>query len=110
MLEAKGFPKAQSYPEGIPSILERLWTQQVARDRRENRSAQVRSHLENEIRMAQCDLDTVTIQTGRPYRLRCTKNLASHHRRVRHYEEDLENLTELRSIRLRVSGTPSQTT
>jgi len=40
MLEAKGFPKAQSYPEGIPSILENLWTQQVARDRRENRSAQ----------------------------------------------------------------------
>jgi len=41
MLEAKGFSKAQSYPEGIPSILERFWNQQVARDRRENRSAQV---------------------------------------------------------------------
>ena len=41
MLEQKGFSKAQSYTECIPSILKGLYAQQVARDRRVNRSAQV---------------------------------------------------------------------
>jgi len=60
-----------------------------------------RRHVEDQIEMSRSDLDTLTVKTGRPHGLRCIKNLASYRRRVRQYEEDLENLAELRSIRHR---------
>jgi hypothetical protein len=54
-----------------------------------------RSHVEDSIRKAQCDLDVTTDRRGRPYSLICTKNRASYDRRVRQRNEDLANLKRL---------------
>jgi hypothetical protein len=48
-----------------------------------------RSHVENTIRSAKCDVDMITEKRGRPYSLICTKNQASYERRVRQREQDL---------------------
>ena len=58
-----------------------------------------RDHLESAIRDSKCDLDTRTNRTPRPQILICTKNMASHHRRVKVYQQNLKHLADLRSIR-----------
>ena len=54
-----------------------------------------RAHVENSIRQAGSDVDTTTDRSGRPYRLVCTKNQASHERRLRQRRCDLEAVAEL---------------
>jgi 2OG-Fe(II) oxygenase superfamily len=54
-----------------------------------------RSHVEDTIRAAQCDLDTMTDRRGRPYTLVCTKNQASYERQVKQRKKDLANLKKL---------------
>jgi len=56
---------------------------------------QDRSHVEDSIRRAACDLDTKTDTRGRPYTLVCVKNQASYERRVRQRGQDLENQAAL---------------
>ncbi len=54
-----------------------------------------RSHVEDTVRAAQCDLDTTTDRRGRPYTLVCTKNQASYERQVKQRKKDLANLKKL---------------
>ena len=54
-----------------------------------------RIHVEGTIRMAGCDLDTVTDRRGRPYSLVCTKTAASYERRARQRGQDLADLVLL---------------
>jgi hypothetical protein len=54
-----------------------------------------RSHVEDSIRQAGCDLDTTTDRRGRPYSLVCTKNQASYERRAGQRKQDLEDLALL---------------
>lgn len=54
-----------------------------------------RNHLEYSIRQSNCDLDTVTVREGRPYRLVCTKNQASYERRAQQRKQDLANRKRL---------------
>ena len=54
-----------------------------------------RSHVEDSIRHAECDLDTMTDRRGRPYSLICTKNQASYERRAKQREQDLKDLALL---------------
>jgi hypothetical protein len=56
-----------------------------------------RSHVENTIRSAKCDIDMTTEKRGRPYSLICTKNQASYERRVRQREQDLLDEASLAS-------------
>lgn len=58
-----------------------------------------RSHLENNIRSAKCDLDCDTDKRPRPQVLVCVKNTASHDRRVAEYQKNLKRLAILRSLR-----------
>ena len=58
-------------------------------------NAMDRSHVEETIQKAQCDVDTETEQRGRPYSLICTKNEASFHRRTQQRTEDLKNVAVL---------------
>jgi hypothetical protein len=51
-----------------------------------------RSHVEQTIRNARCDLDVITDRHGRPYSLVCTKNQASYDRRVKQRNQDLADL------------------
>ena len=51
-----------------------------------------RSHVEETIRRAGCDLDVTTDRRGRPYSLVCTKNQASYERRVKQRKRDLADL------------------
>jgi len=51
-----------------------------------------RSHLEETIRKARCDLDVTTARGGRPYSLVCTKNQASYDRRAKQRSQDLADL------------------
>ena len=51
-----------------------------------------RSHVEQTIRNARCDLDVITDRRGRPYSLVCTKNQASYDRRVKQRNQDLADL------------------
>jgi hypothetical protein len=57
-----------------------------------------RSHLEQQIRAAGCDLDLQTDTRGRPYTLVCTKNQASYQARLRKFKQDQEHLAALRAI------------
>ena len=60
------------------------------------RAAQVdRSHVENTIRNATCDLNTSTLRSGSPHSLDCTKNQASYERRVVQRREDMKNFEKL---------------
>ena len=54
-----------------------------------------RSHVEDSIRRAGCDLDTTTDRRGRPYNLVCTKNQASYERRAKQRRQDLKDLALL---------------
>jgi hypothetical protein len=54
-----------------------------------------RSHVEDTIRNAQCDVDTATDRRGRPHSLICPKNQASYERQVRQRKEDLADLEQL---------------
>ena len=58
-----------------------------------------RSHLENNIRSANSDLDRATDKRSRPHILVCVKNTASHDRRVAEYQKNLNRLATLRSLR-----------
>jgi hypothetical protein len=53
-----------------------------------------RSHLEETIRKARCDLDVTTDRRGRPYSLVCTKNQASYDRRAKQRNQDLADLEQ----------------
>lgn len=55
----------------------------------------IRSHVASTIINSQCDLDTETVTRGRPYTLACTKNQASHERRVQQRHADLALLERL---------------
>ncbi len=57
-----------------------------------------RNHLESNIRSYHCDLDCTTDKRPRPQILVCTKNIASHERRVKEYHENLVHLTTLESL------------
>jgi hypothetical protein len=60
------------------------------------RAAQpLRTHIEMQIRRARADVDTTTLRRGSPHSLVCTKNQASHQRRVAQREADLANLAAL---------------
>ena len=54
-----------------------------------------RAHVQHSIRQAGSDVDTTIDRSGRPYRLVCTKNQASHERRLRQRQRDLEAVAEL---------------
>ena len=54
-----------------------------------------RSHVEETIRAAHCDVDVRTDRRGRPYSLVCTKNQASYERRVKQRKQDLADLARL---------------
>ena len=54
-----------------------------------------RTHLENSLVRDRCDVDFVTERRGSPHVLVCTKNQASHLRRVKQRKNDLDDLTRL---------------
>lgn len=54
-----------------------------------------RSHVEASIRQAGSDVDTATLRKGSPHTLVCTKNQASHERRVEQRTQDLRDLALL---------------
>jgi predicted 2-oxoglutarate/Fe(II)-dependent dioxygenase YbiX len=54
-----------------------------------------RSHVEDSIRHAACDVDVATEKRGSPHTLVATKNRASYERRAEQRREDLEHLTAL---------------
>ena len=51
-----------------------------------------RSHVQETINRARCDVDPVTDRRGRPYSLVCTKNRASYERRSTQRQRDLADL------------------
>jgi predicted 2-oxoglutarate/Fe(II)-dependent dioxygenase YbiX len=53
-----------------------------------------RTHLEQTVRKARCDLDLTTDRRGRPYSLICTKNQASYDRRTKQRSQDLADLEQ----------------
>lgn len=55
----------------------------------------IRGHVEATIRNAGSDVDARTERRGRPYTLICTKNQASHERRVVQREKDLTDIATL---------------
>ena len=63
---------------------------------------ELRRHLHRQIDDNQLDIDHVTERRGRPYPLVCTKNRASHKRRLKEYAEDLTWMRTL--IRLALEG------
>jgi hypothetical protein len=70
----------------------------VAPDQKEWRLKAVqdrRSHLEQSVRSAACDLDLTTERRGSPHTLVATKNQASYERRARQRRQDLENVSAL---------------
>ena len=54
-----------------------------------------RSHVEQNIRSAACDLDLVTERRGSPHTLIATKNQASYERRAKQRRQDLEDVSAL---------------
>lgn len=54
-----------------------------------------RSHVEQTIKQARCDVDTTTDRRGRPYSLICTKNQASYERRAKQRAQDLKDVARL---------------
>jgi hypothetical protein len=58
-------------------------------------AAPARAHVEDTIRQAQCDLDFTTVRRGSPHSLVCTKNQASHDRRMKQRSQDLADLDRL---------------
>lgn len=66
---------------------QRQWRLKAAQDRR--------SHVEQGIRAAVCDLDLTTEKRGSPHTLITTKNQASYERRVVQRRQDLQHLSAL---------------
>ena len=63
---------------------------------RSNGASQARrSHVEEEVRRAVCDLDLATERRGSPHTLIATKNQASYGRRAKQRRQDLENVAAL---------------
>lgn len=58
-----------------------------------------RSHVEQTIKQARCDLDMRTDKQGRPYSLVCIKNQVSYERRTKQRKQDLDDLAWLASCR-----------
>jgi len=54
-----------------------------------------RRHVEDTIRLGQCDVDCVTERKGSPHVLVCSKNQASYDRRVKQRRTDLDDLQRL---------------
>jgi len=54
-----------------------------------------RSHVEESIKRARCDVDVVTDRRGRPYTLICTKNTASFDRAMKQRAQDMADLKHL---------------
>ena len=54
-----------------------------------------RSHVEDTIKRARCDLAVATERRGSPHSLVCTKNQASYERRARQRSKDIEDLERL---------------
>ena len=74
----------------------------VAEVRRFPLRKELRKHLHREIDNNRLDIDHVTERRGRPYPLVCTKNRASHQRRLKEYDEDVSWMRAL--IRLAPEG------
>ena len=55
----------------------------------------LRRHLHQIIDQARLDMDHETLRQGSPYTLICTKNRASHQRRLEEYAEDLRTMRKL---------------
>jgi predicted 2-oxoglutarate/Fe(II)-dependent dioxygenase YbiX len=54
-----------------------------------------RSHVEESIKRARCDVDVITDRRGRPYTLICTKNTASFDRAMKQRVQDMADLKRL---------------
>lgn len=54
-----------------------------------------RRHVEQAIQRNRCDIDCLTVRSGSPHGLKCTKNQASHERRVRQRAQDLQHARRL---------------
>ena len=67
----------------------------VKREERFKVRKDLRKHLHRVIDSHRLDLDHVTARSGRPYTLVCTKNRASHERRLKEYAEDLRRMSSL---------------
>lgn len=63
------------------------WRLKAAQDRR--------SHVEQSVRSAACDLDLATERRGSPHTLVATKNQASYERRAKQRHQDLEDVSAL---------------
>ena len=63
------------------------WRLKAAQDRR--------SHVEQNVRNAACDLDLTTERRGSPHVLVATKNQASYQRRAKQRRQDLEHVSAL---------------
>jgi hypothetical protein len=63
------------------------WRLKAAQDRR--------THVEQSVRSAACDLDLTTERRGSPHALVATKNQASYERRAQQRRQDLEHVSAL---------------
>jgi hypothetical protein len=54
-----------------------------------------RTHVEQIVRSAECDLDLATERRGSPHTLVATKNRASYERRAKQRRQDLEHVSAL---------------
>ena len=64
----------------------------------------LRQHLHHQIDQYRLDMDHVTERRGRPYTLVCTKNRASHQRRLKEYAEDVSWMQALIRLAPEVEG------
>jgi hypothetical protein len=63
-----------------------------------------RGHLEQQITSNKCDLVFTTDRRPRPQVLVCTKTTKSHERRVKQYQEDVQQLAVVRALEARVQA------
>jgi hypothetical protein len=66
---------------------QKQWRLKAVQDRR--------THVEQSVRSAACDLDLTTERRGSPHRLVATKNQASYERRAKQRRQDLEHVSAL---------------
>jgi predicted 2-oxoglutarate/Fe(II)-dependent dioxygenase YbiX len=71
----------------LVAAAQKEWRLKAVQDRR--------SHVEQSVRSAACDLDLTTERRGSPHTLVATKNQASYERRARQRRQDLENVSAL---------------
>lgn len=91
---AEGIGCACAQCEALRAFLEH--PQRSTMDIKEN--AMLRAHVRDAVARGRADVDEATIEKGRPYTLRLTKNRASYERRVRQREEDLAALDALDAL------------